>query len=112
MKLLLEVFTSHYEQLRDQSFALIAFSVRFFKVFSQFSSRTDVLAFALNLFTNVMEREEEFLSLQDVLLLCRSNRDLLLTQESVLYEKLVTSYWRFVFAICKRYVGSTGESEH
>ena len=105
LKLLLETLTTHYEQLRDQSLAFLSFAVRFFKVFSQFSSRTDVLAFALNLFTDMMEREEAFLSLQDVLLLCRSNRDLLLTQESVLYEKLVTAYWRFVFVICKRYVG-------
>ena len=110
LKLLLETLTTHYEQLRDQSLAFISFAVRFFKVFSQFSSRTDVLAFALNLFTNVMEREE-FLSLQDVLLLCRSVRDLLLFQESVHYEKLVTSYWRFMFAICKRYVGVRRGSE-
>ena len=42
--------------------------------------------------------------MREVVLLLSGSRDVHMAQESVLYEGLVSAHWRFIYAVCKRYV--------
>ena len=74
------------------------------RAFFQISTRTDLLASTLQLFTKLLEDEDELLTVREVALLLSGSRDVHMAQESVLYEGLVSAHWRFIYAVCKRYV--------
>ena len=104
IQLLMEILTTNFSQLGEHHDTFITFSAHFMRAFFQISTRTDLLAFTLQLFTKLLENEEELLTVREVVLLLSGSRDVHMAQESVLYEGLVSAHWRFIYAVCKRYV--------
>ena len=104
LQLLLELLVNNIQQLGDHT-KFITFIAAACVSFLQRGQRGDLLAFTLDLFTHLLEREEDILSLREIMTLFKGVRELYLAQETVLYERLVTAHWRFMYTVCKRYVG-------
>ena len=105
IQLLMEILTTNFSQLGEHHDTFITFSAHFMRAFFQISTRTDLLTFTLQLFTKLLESEEDLLTVREVVLLLSGSREVHMAQESVLYEGLVSAHWKFIFAVCKRFVG-------
>ena len=104
IQLLLDLLISNLSQLGDHHTSFLTFIAASFSSFYQGGQRCDLLTFTLQLFTKLLENEEELLTVREVVLLLSGSRDVHMAQESVLYEGLVSAHWRFIYAVCKRYV--------
>ena len=105
IQLLLELLISNLNQLGDHHTAFLTFIAASFSSFFQGGQRCDLLTFTLQLFTKLLESEEDLLTVREVVLLLSGSREVHMAQESVLYEGLVSAHWKFIFAVCKRFVG-------
>lgn len=104
--LLVKLCVAHLPRLGEHHSAFMKLLFDFFVSVQ----RAEMLSSVLDWLTPWLEGEEEVFTAQDIhglLFATREDRNL---QESVLYVSLIASYWRFVHALCRRYLRGSASS--
>ena len=105
LQLIIGMLIQNIHQLKSYRDNFIKFMAKVCPVLCQNTQRGDVVIFILNKLREVMERDEDVLTIREIDEILQGVNRLHIALESVLYTEMVTAHWSFILAVCKRYVG-------
>ena len=105
LQLVVGMLIQNIHQLKSYRENSIKFLAKACPTLCQNGQRGDVVIFILNQLRELMEKDENVLTIREIDEILQGVNTLHMALESVLYSEMVTAHWSFILAVCKRYVG-------
>ena len=112
LQLIAGILIQNIHQLKSYRENFIKFLAKACPVLCQNGQRGDVVIFILNQLREIMEKDENALTIREIDEILQGVNTLHMALESVLYTEMVTAHWSFILAVCKRYVGMVNHGFH